>query len=145
MSELENSLEDTVESELEGSLEESLLEDSSSTLEEDMKDTDFVISVSKYDDSWMPSCLFNGFNTKVILKDPESKCLIEKGDNIERLKKRLEKDVGEEGEDWIIDENPMTGEEELYLRDDSVITMWLIRAAEQVKTLIREVHNHQDE
>ena len=142
MSELENSLEDTLES----TLEESLLEeDSSSTLEKDMKDTDFVISVSKYDDSWMPSCLFNGFNTKAILKEPESGCFIEKGENIERLKKRLNKDVGEEEEDWIIDQNPITGEEELYMRDDSIITMWLIRAPDQVKTLIREVHNHQDE
>lgn len=137
MSELENSLlEDSV----------SLLEDDSeSILEKDISEMDFIKTVSKYEDEWNPRCLFNGFNTKVIIKDPESGCHIEKYNTIERLKKRLNKDVGEEDEDWILEENPVNGNDELYLRNGDIILMWVIKAADQIKTIIAEVHNHTEE
>lgn len=131
MSELENSLSD-----LENDI--STLEDS--TLEDSFMDESFIKKVDKYNSDWNSSFLFNGFNTRAVIKKPENNCLIERETIIQRLKRKLEREIGEEDEDWAIDENPNTGFDELYLPDSGTLTMWIIRDPIQMKKIFDVIY-----
>lgn len=111
----------------------------SSTLEESMENTDFFKTVNKYDCSWEPTCLFNGFNCRVVFKSAKGQCLLERDSKINRIKKKLERDLGQEEEDWFILENQITHEEELYMVDQSLISMWFLRDPASIKDIFEVV------
>lgn len=125
-------------------LESSLLEDDNdqeiSLLEETFTDDSFIKKVDKYNSQWNPSFLFNGFNTRAVLKKPENNCLLERESQIQKLKRKLSREAGEEEEDWYIEENQFTGDDELYMEDSSILTMWLIQAPETVKKIFEVIY-----
>lgn len=103
----------------------------------------FFQKESKFASEWNPEHIYDGFNTRAIINDFGG-CFITKIDAITRLKKRLTREIGEEGENWVIDINPITDSEELYLKDSSLILMWKIQNSDKVLALFSKVIAHED-
>lgn len=125
-------------------LEESALFDSfddseTSILEQDMEGNEFFKKCDKYNSGWLSSHMFNGYGVRAIFKRDEHICFLERENTLLRFKRKLERDIGEEKEDWDIVENPLTGKDELYLKDSIVISQWFFRDPKRITELFDEV------
>lgn len=127
-------------SELESSaLFDSIEDNEVSILEQDMEGNEFFKKCDKYTSGWLSSHMFNGFNVRAIFKRDEHICFLERENILLRFKRKLERDIGEEKEDWDIVENPITGKDELYLKDSIVISQWFFRDPKRITELFDEV------
>lgn len=101
-----------------------------------------INKVSRYEAGWDPTTIFTGFTIRAVLagtKDPITR-ISEKA----RLSKRLRREVGDEGEDWVIRDDPMTGEAEVYLKSSGPLIMWKLQDHEAFSSLFDRVEQHTD-
>lgn len=101
-----------------------------------------IKKVSRYEAGWDPTTIFTGFTIRAVLagtKDPITR-ISEKA----RLGKRLKREVGEEGEEWILLDDPRTGEAEVYLKSSGPLIMWKLQDHEAFSKLFDRVEQHTD-
>lgn len=101
-----------------------------------------IIKVNRFDAQWDPSTLFSGWRVRAILK--ASSDAITNINNKSALEKRLRREVGVEGEDWLLQTNPLTNENELYLINTGKLIMWKLQDHERFSTLFDRVEQHKD-
>lgn len=111
-----------------------------SKLLQDTEDN-FFTEVNKFEVDWMPSHMYDGMNTRVLIKDFGG-CFITKATMIDRLKRKLTRELGEEGDYWCIDYNPQTDEDELYMQDSSTLIVWKLQNSDRVEELFSEAQSH---
>jgi hypothetical protein len=97
--------------------------------------------VNKMTAGWSPKLFFRDFRIRAILVEEQD--VITKIDTLSRLRRRLERELGEEDKEWILIENFSTGEDELYLRDSSVLVMWKLQNDQKFKELFERVEENQ--
>lgn len=96
-----------------------------------------VRRVNRYSD-WSPRAMFGGYEFRVILRPEPS--YIESLNRSEKLKIRLEQEVGEEDEDWIL----ILGkdEDEFYLRNSMFLLSWKMKNPEDYKKWLYKIEHH---
>lgn len=99
--------------------------------------------VNKFRENWTPESLFSEYNVRAILADPGD--IITQMSNTARMRRKLTKRMGEEGEDWFIVENPLTGGDELYLKDSGILLMWKLNDHLGFVELFDRIEQHQEE
>lgn len=99
--------------------------------------------VNKFRENWTPESLFSEYNVRAILAD--SGDIITQMSNTARMRRKLTKRMGEEGEDWFIVENPLTGGDELYLKDSGILLMWKLNDHLGFVELFDRIEQHQEE
>jgi hypothetical protein len=101
-----------------------------------------IISVDKFNANWASETLFSGFMIRAILKEQED--IITKLEAVSRLKKRLKREMGEEGTDWILIQNDKTDEDELYLLNSGKLVLWKLQDHVKFNELFQRVESHRD-
>lgn len=101
-----------------------------------------ILKVNRNEANWDAKTLFTGFNTRAILTSHED--LITKINAIHQLKRRLKREMGEEGEEWILQTNDRTGEDELYLKSSGKLVMWKLQDVTKFNGLFERVEQHKD-
>jgi hypothetical protein len=87
--------------------------------------------------------LFSGFKIRALLiLSPD---VITNITTTSQLRKRLTREVGAEGSDWLIEENPITGRTELYLMNSGKLLMWKLQDNENFDTLFEFVEQHTED
>lgn len=96
--------------------------------------------VNKYDSPWNPDMVFTGFLVRAVLRrNPQ---IITRQRELSDLRRRLENEVGEEGSEWMVDENPITQQDELYLLTAAKLIMWKLQDAEKFIGMVDFVEQH---
>lgn len=98
---------------------------------------------NRYDSDWNPNLLFSGFKIRALLI--LSSDVITNITTTSQLRKRLTREVGKEGNDWLIEENPITGRTELYLMNSGKLLMWKLQDNENFDTLFEFVEQHTED
>lgn len=101
-----------------------------------------IIKVNRFDSQWNPETLYTGFRVRAVLK--ASSCAITNINNVSALSKKLRREVGEEGTDWLLATNPLTGIGELYLVNSGKLVLWKLQDHEKFSTLFDRVEQHKD-
>lgn len=101
-----------------------------------------IVKVNRFDAGWNPATLFTGFRVRAILK--ASGDAVTNINNRVALDKKLRRDIGTEGEDWLLETNPSTGLDELYLQNSGKLIMWKLQDNEKFSTLFDRVEQHKD-
>lgn len=101
-----------------------------------------ILKVNRFVANWDPKTLFSGFTIRAVLKHTDD--MITRIQNTASLKKRLTREMGEEGEDWLMQDNPITGEVELYLQTAGKLIMWKLQDAQKFNGLFDRVEQHKD-
>ena len=101
-----------------------------------------IISVNKFDANWATETLFSSFMVRAILKQHED--IITKIDAVSKLKRRLKREMGEEGTDWLIVQNDHTDEDELYLLNSGKLVLWKLQDHVKFNEMFSRVENHKD-
>jgi len=99
--------------------------------------------VNKYDSVWHPKTIFSGFKVRAVLV--KSNDVITNAMEMHQLRKRLKRELGTEEEDWFLEENPHTEENELYLLNSGKLVMWKLTDNESFIKLFAFVEQHTDE
>lgn len=99
--------------------------------------------VNKYDSVWNPKTMFSGFKVRAVLV--KSNDVITNLMEMSQLRKRLVRELGKEDEDWILEENPRTLENELYLPNSGKLIMWKLQDNEKFMSLFAFVEQHTDD
>lgn len=99
--------------------------------------------VNKYNSVWNPDTIFTGFKVRAVLI--KSNDLITNIQQMHQLRRRLTRELGVEFEDWILDENPRTEENELYLQSSSKLVMWKLQDNAKFVELFAFVEQHTDD
>lgn len=101
-----------------------------------------IKAVDRHDADWDVKTLFTGFKIRAILRHTE--CVITNTNNLYTLRKRLSREVGTEGSDWILQSNPTTGEGELYLQNSGKLVMWKLQDHDKFMALFDRIEQHKD-
>lgn len=103
-----------------------------------------ITKVNRYQENWDAKTLFKGFNIRAVLA--EQKDMITKIQATTQLRKRLVREMGEdqEGETWLLQENRLTGEDELYLLNAGKLIMWKLQDFDKFNGLFDRVEQHKD-
>jgi hypothetical protein len=101
-----------------------------------------INKVNRFDAGWDPATLFTGFRVRATLK--ASTDTITNINNVSALQKKLRREVGEEGTDWLLQTNPLTNIGELYLVNSGKLVMWKLQDHEKFSTLFDKVEQHKD-
>lgn len=101
-----------------------------------------IQKVNRYEADWDPSTIFTGFTIRAVLADTGD--MIGRIQNSSRLRKRLTREVGEEGIDWKMRDHPNTDEIELYLQNSGKLIMWKLQDHEGFSALFNRVEQHVD-
>lgn len=101
-----------------------------------------IIKVNKHEAGWDASVLYTGFQVRAILKEHTD--AITKVNARYQLTRRLRREMGEEGEGWVIMANSRTGEDELYLQNSGKLIMWKLQNTEKFNELFGRVEQHKD-
>lgn len=96
--------------------------------------------VNRYEADWDPQTMFSGFNIRAVLANTND--LITMISEKSRLKKRLLREVGEEGVDWILQDHPRLAQVELYLKSSGTLIMWKLQDHENFNKLFDRVEQH---
>lgn len=99
-----------------------------------------IEKVNKFESDWDSSTLFSGFNVRAILKTQED--VISQVSKRHQLTRRLRREIGEEGTDWKILNNSITGEDELYLPNSGKLLMWKLQDVDGFLELFERVEQH---
>jgi hypothetical protein len=102
-----------------------------------------ILKVNRFEAGWSPETLFAGFTIRAILKEQND--IISKLDAVSRLKKRLKRELGEEGKDWIVIQNDITDEDELYLPNSGKLVLWKLQDHIKFNELFSRVETHKDD
>jgi hypothetical protein len=101
-----------------------------------------IQKVNRYEADWDPSTIFTGFTIRAVLTSTED--MVTRIMDTARLQKRLGREVGEQGVDWKIRDNPTTDETELYLQNSGKLIMWKLQDHEGFSKLFDRVEQHVD-
>jgi hypothetical protein len=101
-----------------------------------------IIKVNRYDADWDPSTIFSGFTHRAVLAGTTD--VITAIDQRSRISKRLRREVGEEGVDWMVQTHPRTNEVEVYLKSSGILLMWKLQNHEEFSKLFDRVEQHTD-
>jgi hypothetical protein len=101
-----------------------------------------ILKVDKFEADWSPEVLFQGYTIRAVLTKTND--LITRTTERSRLAKRLNREEGIEGEDWILANHPHNGEVELYLRGSGRLIMWKLQDHESFSNLFDRVEQHVD-
>ena len=101
-----------------------------------------ILKVNRFAANWDPKTLFSGFSIRAVLT--HSNDMITKIQNTSKLRKRLTREMGDEGESWLLQENPRTDEVELYLQTAGKLIMWKLQDYEKFNGLFDRVEQHKD-
>jgi len=99
--------------------------------------------VNKYATRWNPDTIFTGFKVRAVLI--KSNDLITNIQEMHQLRRRLKREMGVEGEDWVLEENPHTEENELYLQNTGKLVMWKLQDNAKFVELFAFVEQHTDD
>lgn len=99
--------------------------------------------VNKFEHDWDPPSLFSNFNVRAILSKRDD--IITQMTETSRMRKKLTRRIGNEGDDWYIVENVLTGSDELYLKDSGILVMWKLDDHNGFKELFDRIEQHQEE
>lgn len=102
-----------------------------------------IKKVSRYDAGWDPTTIFTGFTIRAVLAQTND--VITKIQERTRLYKRLKREAGEEGVDWILQDSPTSNEVELYLKSSAKLVMWKLQDHESFNKLFDRVEQHVDD
>ncbi|MNK44116.1 hypothetical protein D3C87_628380 [compost metagenome] len=99
--------------------------------------------VNKYESVWNPKTMFSGFKVRAVLI--KSNDVITNITEMHQLRRRLQRELGTEDEDWILEENPNTLENELYLQNSGKLVMWKLQDNDKFISLFAFVEQHTDD
>lgn len=99
--------------------------------------------VNKYESVWNPKTMFSGFKVRAVLV--KSNDVITNITEMHQLRRRLQRELGTEDEDWILEENPNTLENELYLQNSGKLVMWKLQDNDKFISLFSFVEQHTDD
>lgn len=99
--------------------------------------------VNKYESVWNPKTMFSGFKIRAVLV--KSNDVITNINEMYQLRRRLQRELGTEDEDWILEENPNTLENELYLQNSGKLVMWKLQDNDKFISLFAFVEQHTDD
>lgn len=102
-----------------------------------------IKKVNRYDADWDASTIFTGFKIRAVLAGTND--VITAISAKARLQKRLRREVGEEGVDWMLQNHPTNNEVELYLQNSGTLLMWKLQDHEAFNQLFDRVEQHTDE
>lgn len=102
-----------------------------------------ITKVNRFNAGWAAETLFSGFRVRAILK--ASTDTITNIQNKAALDKKLRREVGTEGEDWLLVTNPQTNIGELYLINSGKLVMWKLQDHEKFSELFDRVEQHKDD
>ena len=102
-----------------------------------------IVKVNRYEAQWDSRTLFTGFTIRAVLKEQSD--IISRINATSQLRKRLRRELGEEGTDWLLQTNDITGEEELYLPNSGKLVMWKLQDHEKFNSLFDRVEQHKDD
>jgi hypothetical protein len=102
-----------------------------------------IEKVNKYGAGWCPEALYTGFRIRAVLKDCADS--IEQIQNTHLMRRKLRKEFGVEGEDWIIADNRAHGTVDLYLPNSGKLLLWKLQDAEAFSKLFDAVEQHVDD
>lgn len=107
-----------------------------------MIDENFITDVNRHKSrEWSSEHIFDSFKVRAVLKDSED--LITSINNKSIIARRLTKDVGPEGESWVMEDN-RNGQTEIYLDNTYVFVMWKLRKDETIE-MIERIEQHKDD
>ena len=101
-----------------------------------------IIKVNRFDAGWDATTLFTGFTIRAVLAQTND--MVTKIQERSRLHKRLRREAGEEGVDWILQDSPYSDEVELYLQNSAKLVMWKLQDHESFNKLFDRVEQHVD-
>jgi hypothetical protein len=101
-----------------------------------------IKAVDRHQANWDAKTLFTGFKIRAILRHTED--AISNINNLYALRKRLAREVGTEGEDWILQSNGVTNEGELYLQNSGKLVMWKLQDHDKFMKLFDRIEQHKD-
>ena len=101
-----------------------------------------ILKVNRFDANWDAKTLFSGFTIRAVLT--HSNDMITRIQDTHKLRKRLTSEVGEEGSDWLLQDNSSTNEVELYLPSAGKLIMWKLQDYEKFNSLFDRVEQHKD-
>lgn len=99
-----------------------------------------IINVNKYESGWNPDILFEGFNVRVLLKQRDE--ILMQIEEVGELQKKLKRNIGKEGKEWVILRSHLNRESELYLKDTSRLVMWKLKNQEEFFEFFDKVEEH---
>lgn len=96
--------------------------------------------VNKYEEPWNPDVMFSGFTVRVVIH--KSNDVITNIQNMSNLKRKLGRELGREDVDWLMQENPITGENELYLKSTAKLIMWRLQDNMKFMEMFELIEQH---
>ena len=101
-----------------------------------------VLKVDRFQENWDPKTLFTGFKIRAVLKHHDD--VLTAINSRYQLARRLKREMGTEGTDWLLQENPITGDNELYLQTSGKLVMWKLLDNVKFNELFERVEQHKD-
>lgn len=101
-----------------------------------------IKKVNRYEADWDAKTIFTGFNIRAVLAGTND--MVTRITERSRLAKRLKREIGDEDEEWILQEHPRNGEVELYLKSSGPLMMWKLQDHEAFNKLFDRVEQHVD-
>lgn len=102
-----------------------------------------INKVNRFDAGWDATTLYTGFRVRAMLT--HTTCAITRINDIAQLERRLKREVGDEGTDWILLQNSSTGSGELYLLNAGKLIMWKLQDHEKFSSLFDRIEQHKDD
>ncbi len=102
-----------------------------------------IEKVNKYGAGWHAESLYTGFRIRAILKDHADAITALQQTHL--MRRKLKKEFGVEGEDWMIQENRGQGTTDLYLPNSGKLLLWKLQDSEAFSKLFDQVEQHVDD
>jgi len=96
--------------------------------------------VNKYDAGWAPDVLFTGFTVRAVLKRHES--LITRQEELSDLRHRANREIGVEGEDWVLEVNEQEDQDEFYIQSSDQLVLWKLMDNDKFMKMFEYVEEH---
>lgn len=98
--------------------------------------------VNKFSSDWFEDVLFTSIKIRAILRPKDD--VVTRINLASRLRKRLRREYGEEGENWFFYRNSKTKRDEVYLKNSSILMMWKLQDKEFFDSTFERVERHVD-
>jgi hypothetical protein len=102
-----------------------------------------ITKVNRFDSKWDAKTMFTGFKIRAVLK--KSSDTITNINHMAQLRRRLQREVGVEGEEWLLQANAHTYDDELYLKNAGKLIMWKLQDHEKFNLLFERIEQHKDD
>lgn len=99
-----------------------------------------IAKVNKYEAKWDPAVLFRGFRIRAVLATHQD--AVSSMQHRHLLHRKMTREFGVEGDDWHLDDNPITHTIDLYLKNSGQLVMWKLQDMEAFSKLFDFVEQH---